>query len=65
MRVPELLKHIVQVHKGLSYPDFFELMNGMDVAMLAFSESKKGGCEYLSFSRCCLAWRNALADTVG
>ncbi|KAL7414541.1 hypothetical protein BDY24DRAFT_385586 [Mrakia frigida] len=41
--VPEKLAHIVKVHVGLSYPDFFALMSSMDVALLAFSASQKGG----------------------
>ncbi|KAL7414568.1 hypothetical protein BDY24DRAFT_440530 [Mrakia frigida] len=32
-----LSKHVVKVHKGLSYPDFFSLMGSMDVVLPSFT----------------------------
>jgi hypothetical protein len=60
MVVPPPLEHVVKVHVGLSYPDFFALMSSMDVALLAFSESKKGGCTSRPL---CLFLRNVSKST--
>ena len=43
-----LVDHVVKVHKGLSYLDFFSLMGSMDVVLPAFTE--EGGCESRALS---------------
>jgi hypothetical protein len=58
MEIPPELKHIVILHSGLDYTEFYTLMSGMDICLPAFPRNSDENFVYQASSTIAMCMEN-------